>query len=593
MNIKALERKVEDTRGHWTGPQILRAKKAIASLRYGAKAYQKSPLPPMMEKNAQSSFNNGPVVTDNLGSWVKAGVMAGPFTQPPVKGFRANCLLAVVQKDKVRLVQDMSRPQDASFNSNIDPLQLEKVSMSSARQFSYSLKDAGVGAFMSKFDMKDAYKLIPCHPKDYRLQGLQWLDRFFIDTKMIFGASTAVANYDNFSRTVKDLALSQCDIPGHLVHRTLDDVPAVSPAHKSWGQDFAASYLATCQSLNIPLAQNCPKNEKAFVCQTKGRVLGIWFDSASMSWSYPQDKLVPLLREIQATLSYGATNLKQLQSIMGKINDVALMFPFLKAFRQPTNALIASFKSNEDISLPLTHRARTDLAIMARAMAASASGLPVVGRPSDPPIHHLKFTSDAAGAIMGTQNGVQVAVQDPLRRGVASIGHLKEGDIWFSSRLFWPNSLLMEATDSKGSHYGCKSTTLEMVGLLLPFISIPKVLAGQHVVLQVDNIGALFGWESRQVAGDISASILVRSLHLIEALLACKIYVVHLPRCSSPEGTLVDLLSRQGSTTSREKKAIRGTEVSPKSRALVSWLHNPSEDWDLALKITSDVEKLL
>jgi hypothetical protein len=32
-----------------------------------------------------------------------------------------------------------------------------------------------------------------------------------------------------------------------------------------------------------------------------------------------------------------------------------------------------------------------------------------------------------------------------------------------------------------------------MVGLLLPVLTIPDMLAGRHVVLQVDNIAALFG----------------------------------------------------------------------------------------------------
>ncbi len=47
-----------------------------------------------------------------------------------------------------------------------------------------------------------------------------------------------------------------------------------------------------------------------------------------------------------------------------------------------------------------------------------------------------------------------------------------------------------------------------MVGLLLSFLTIPDMLAGKQVVLQVDNtrIAALFGWEDKQVKGDIAAS---------------------------------------------------------------------------------------
>jgi len=545
----------------------------------------------MIEKNAQSTYGHGRTVTDNLATWVKKEVLSGPFLTPPVKGFRSNSLMAVAQKDKVRLVLDMSRPKDASFNDNVDNLKLEQVTMSTARQFGYSVKDSGKYSIMSKFDMKDAYKLIPCQPKDYRLQGLCWLDRYFVDTRMIFGASTAVANYDTFSRTVKDLVLSKCSIPGHLVHRTLDDVPVVSPAHKDWGQEFAKAYKDTCEALNIPLAKECPNNDKAFVAQTEGRVLGIWFNTKNMTWSYPHDKLVPLLRDIHEVSEAGQAGLKQLQQLMGKINDVTLMMPFLKAFRKPANSLMASFMGNEDTVLPLPARVREDLAICAKAIASSATGLPIMARPSAPPIHHLRFTSDAAGAMMAKVDGLQVAVQDRWDRGVASVGHTSEGDIWFASRLTWPQDFLTKARDSKGSLYGAKSTTLETVGLLLPFLAIPSQLSGKHIVLQVDNIGALFGWENKQVKEDTAASILIRTLHIIEARLACKIHVRHLPRLSSPEGTLADHLSREETSSKEELQLIKAVERRPRSPALQGWLRNPVEDWDLALRILSDVTR--
>jgi hypothetical protein len=62
-------------------------------------------------------------------------------------------MMAVEQRDKIRIVMNLSGPEGASFNDAIIEQALEKVSMSSARLFGYTLVDCGVGARMWKYDM--------------------------------------------------------------------------------------------------------------------------------------------------------------------------------------------------------------------------------------------------------------------------------------------------------------------------------------------------------------------------------------------------------------------------------------------------------
>ena len=68
--------------------------------------------------------------------------------------------------------------------------------MSSAREVSFVLAETGHGAIMSKMDKKDAYKIIPAPIEDLRLQGFKWLGMYFVETQQLFGAETAVCNYD-------------------------------------------------------------------------------------------------------------------------------------------------------------------------------------------------------------------------------------------------------------------------------------------------------------------------------------------------------------------------------------------------------------
>ena len=90
----------------------------------------------------------------------------------------------------------MSGPKGASFNDNLTRSKVEKVHMTTAKKFGFALKEAGVRAVFSKFDIKDAYKLIPVKVKDLRLQGFYWLGKWFCETQETFGGVPSVCNFN-------------------------------------------------------------------------------------------------------------------------------------------------------------------------------------------------------------------------------------------------------------------------------------------------------------------------------------------------------------------------------------------------------------
>ena len=49
----------------------------------------------------------------------------------------------------------------------------------------------GRETLLSKVDIKSAFSLIPVHPADRYLLGMQWKDRLFIDTCLPFGLRSA------------------------------------------------------------------------------------------------------------------------------------------------------------------------------------------------------------------------------------------------------------------------------------------------------------------------------------------------------------------------------------------------------------------
>jgi hypothetical protein len=136
--------------------------------------------------------------------------------------------------------------------------------MSSAKAFGKSLKAAGTGARMVKFDIQDAYKLIPGDPSQWGLFGFKWLGKFFFDVTRVFGSRVAQEEFDALPETLVNIACTLSNTPKKIVHRQLDDVPAVAPRESGLVEGFARKYEEVCKKTRVPLAPFCPNRDKAF-----------------------------------------------------------------------------------------------------------------------------------------------------------------------------------------------------------------------------------------------------------------------------------------------------------------------------------------
>jgi len=562
VNVPNLQRLLSAHSSDLTKAQKIRGEKVVTEMTEGVDALQTVELPAAIIPNSGSVFQYGEIFTDVLAFWIRQGFVAGPFSSPPCAGFRANSMMAIKQKEKVRIVMNLSKPKGDCFNDNIDRHSLEAVHMSTAREFGFAVVDCGNSARMWKFDMSDAYKNLPAKISDLRLQGFCWLQAYFVETQQAFGASTAVAAFDRFGHTVLDLAIIQSGIPRGLVFRTLDDVPVVTPAASSAGPDFASAYLSLCRRLNVSLAEPCPSLDKAFLDSTVGTVLGIRFFTDSLTWTVNPEKRDGILRDISTAVQGEPLSLLDMQHLMGVLNDFGQMCPFLRGFRFALNRFLARLLKRPDSARRLPRLAVAELHVWAAVVAASVQPLPIPHRPLPPSLAALHFVSDAAGARYVTVNKRRIPTERAGDRGAAAIGICSAGRVWFCARVTWPAFLLLDARDERDRAYGCKSTTLETVGILLPILTIPHLLQGRDICLHVDNTAVVYGWENRSVKNDQSASVLLRALHIISVFLGCTIHVMHLPRMSTPSARLADRLSRRRTTTAFDQRRIRRADPS-------------------------------
>ena len=579
VSVSKLKANIDKATSRWTVHQRDAAERTVQNLKEGAPAYQLKQLKGGLMRNAQSAIQHGAAFTGTLEKWIIDGFVAGPFLSPPLPEFRANTIMAIEQKDKVRPVLNMSCPEGSSFNDNVDEQAVPKVRMSSARQFGQAVLRAGQGALMSKLDMKDAYKNVPAKVEDYRLQGMQWLGAYFVDTQQIFGASPAVANYDNLGGTTLDVAITDCQIPRHLVHRILDDSACVAPAETGWCQQFTERYKEVCAEIGIKLAEDCPYQEKAFTNKTRGTVLGIQFDTVSLTWRIADDKAARILTDIHTLIHGGHADLKQVETLAGRLSDFGQMCPFLQAFKRPLNDLLSSFNEDYTILQEVKEELVQDLRVWAAVVSRANGWLPIAREMKNPPLDAWEFVSDAAGGL-GSEDWM----------GVASLGINSSGGFWFLCRGEWPPAIL-ENIDEKGARFASKMTTLELIGLFLPFLSVPTQLAGRNIVLGVDNVSVVFGWENKSVSGDLTASALIRALHLVSSFLECRIFVRHVPRLSSLASIMADSLTRSSTAKAEVWATVVGAQQYRQPEPLWEWLCSPQLDWNLGFKLITWIKE--
>lgn len=576
IDIKMFEKEIGCVKHLMQESERRRADKVIRDLRQGADAYQKTELPPIEAKNANSALENGVMLTDKIATWIKKGFVAGPFDCPPVDGFRCNPLSAIKKNGKIRPILNMSGPIGRSFNDNIEKIKMEKLHMSTAKAFGQELKNMGERATFSKFDICDAYKLIPIKKEDYRLQGFHWLGKYFVETQSTFGGANSPSNFDRLSNT-KDLVVSlKSGLKRDKLFRVLDDTPVLAKKDSKEVEIFSKEMRNTCRNISLPLAEKCCKKEKAFENENSGTVLGIEFDSVSMTWKLPKLKADRVISRCLKVVNNQYTDLKEMQKLMGSVNDVAQMSPFLKFHVGTGNRLLCKFQGNENIQLQIEKDLKEDLLVVANLCNTARHGLPLAEKISKPSLSALVFYTDAAGARYSYQNKKKV-VLDNADRGVSCVGGTTINNMWGWSRVTWPDSFLSKK-DNSGIEFGSKSSTLEAVGLLIPFLAFPEKVVGKNVIFMIDNMAVVYGWDKGYVKGDKNASDVLKAVCYLSSYLGTTVFVNHVPRKSDSLSELADELTRRSDsacsiTNRRLKEAVNVSSQEVLSR----WFEEPNE----------------
>jgi hypothetical protein len=259
----------------------------------------------------------------------------------------------------------------------------------------------------------------------------------------------------------------------------------------------------------------------------------------------------------------------------------------MKVFKQPISQCLSDITSNArpDTPVTVTKEAKDDLSVWAGFLSSEFRWLPISKDHHAPPIRAKEFVSDAAGL-----SDISDAWKKP---GCGCVGFAEDGTIVFANRFEWSEDFIKNAVDEKGVRYGDKTTTLEMIGLLMPMLLVPELFMKTNVVMKVDCFGTVFSMSNRMCKGDKTAAIFVRATYLIAAYLECCLHIEQLPRMSDWGAEVTDRLSRESSTTVQDKLLVKAFTNRDIPKCLQDWFKSPMTDWQLAIKLLEHVEKLV
>ena len=243
--------------------------------------------------------------------------------------------------DLVSLV-DLSAPPGRSVNDGISPA-LCSLNYTSVRVATKYLRP---GTFMAKLDLKSTYRMVPVHPADHWLLGLNWEGHSYCDKALSFGLRSAPIIFSAVADALASAMLLR-GIP--ILLHYIDDF-------LFWAPDplLCCRHLLTaasvCHELGLPaepLKVEGPATTITF--------LGIEIDTLKQEIRLPHSKLKHTLalwsRKRVATK-------RELQVLLGHLNHAATVVPAGKPFLRHIIEIMSPLKQADHLNI----QCRSDLA---------------------------------------------------------------------------------------------------------------------------------------------------------------------------------------------------------------------------------------
>ena len=263
-------------------------------------------------RNMKSAMELAHIVDENLGREVAAKRLLGPLTWDSLPAVHISPfgVIPKSQPGKWRTILDLSSSHGQSVNDGIDK-ELCSLRYIRVDDITDKLSTMGPGTQMAKVDIELAYRLVPVHPNDHHLLGMEWRGSIYIDTMLPFGLRSAPKIFNAVADAIEWMLKAKGVT--HLAHY-LDDFILIGKAGTSECQRNMQAVLEECTALGVPLARHKLEGPGSYLV-----FLGIVLDTVKMEIRLPAEKLRDLRRLIKSWWCRRVCTRRELESLAGHL----------------------------------------------------------------------------------------------------------------------------------------------------------------------------------------------------------------------------------------------------------------------------------
>ena len=243
----------------------------------------------------------------------------GPFKKNPFQDTLIISPLNTVPKrepSERRIIMDLSYPKGNAVNDYIEKNEylgeISQVIFPKVDDFVELIKAKGKGCLLFKRDLARAYRQISVDPKNFNLVSFVWKKHIFCDTVLSMGLRSAANICQRVTNAISFILLQM----GIAILNYLDDFAG---AERRDNAIFTYNCLGT-------VLQKCgfvESIEKASPPSEIMSFLGVLFNTLTMTMEITPERLTEIRHLIRTWLKKENATLKQVQSLLGKLNFIA------------------------------------------------------------------------------------------------------------------------------------------------------------------------------------------------------------------------------------------------------------------------------
>lgn len=277
------------------------------------------------------------VVRKKLDSELESGRILGPFAVPPVADLQISPVMTVEKKEKgkFRMIHNLSAPYGRSVNDAI-PGDVKSVSYCRLTDVVDLILRTGGGHFMSKTDIKDAFRICPIHRDDWKWLGMKVGNSYLVDTVLPMGCGSSCAVFQTLTRAICWMA--EREMPGLQIFGYLDDFLLCSKDFQSAERHLSA-FKDLCVQLGVPLAGDKtegPSRQMVF--------LGIGIDTVRCELYLHEERRESAIKKLRAFVRKRSAMRKEWQSLVGTLSFLSSVVLPGKAFMSRVSERLKSDK---------------------------------------------------------------------------------------------------------------------------------------------------------------------------------------------------------------------------------------------------------